>query len=136
MNDELGKLKDYYHAIMEIDSNLIGDVVSRPRLYFIGVLRTLNRLNLLFPLNSKMCDPINKSHDAVQEGRGPEITSNAKLQKTLDNISAKAKRNCDPLTPWHELLLDDFAADQEAPIKRRRQTKLDLRYEKLGLAFD
>ena len=66
----------------------------------------------------------------------PEITSNAKLQKTLDNISAKAKRNCDPPTPWHELLLDDFAADQEAPIKRRRQTKLDLRYEKLGIAFD
>ena len=71
VNDELGKLKDYYHAIMEIDSKLIGDVVSRPQLYFIGVLRTLNRLNLLFPLNSKMCDPINKSHDAVEEGRGP-----------------------------------------------------------------
>ena len=42
----------------------------------------------------------------------PEITSNAKLQKAVDNINAKAKRNCVPPTPWHELLLDDFAANQ------------------------
>ncbi|CAE7817646.1 banIM [Symbiodinium sp. CCMP2592] len=109
VNDELGKLRDYYHAIMEIDSKEIGDVVSRPRLYFIGVLRSL---------------------------AAPEITSNAKLQKALNAILAKAKRNCTPPTPWHELLLDDSDAVQEAPSKRRRQTQLDLRYLTLGLAFD
>ncbi|CAE7252208.1 nlaIVM [Symbiodinium sp. CCMP2592] len=109
VNEELHKLRDYYHAIMEIDAKEIGDVVSRPRLYFIGVLRSV---------------------------AAPEISSNAKLQNAVNSILTKAKRNCTPPTPWHKLLLDDSDAVQEPPIKRRRQTQLDLRYEKLGLAFD
>ncbi|CAE7240041.1 nlaIVM [Symbiodinium sp. CCMP2592] len=89
----LGTLKEYVHGMMEIDSKAIGDVVSRPRLYFIGVLRKV---------------------------AAPGISSNAKLQKTLDQILSKAKQNCTPPTPWYDLLLDD--PDQEMPIKRRRQT--------------
>ncbi|CAE7285248.1 unnamed protein product [Symbiodinium sp. CCMP2456] len=103
---ELGKLKEYVRGMVQIDSKAIGDVVSRPRLYFIGIHRSV---------------------------AAPGITSNEKLQKALDHILAKAKKNCTPPTPWHELLLDDPV--QEAPIKRRRQTNFDLRYEKLGLAF-
>ncbi|CAE7349957.1 unnamed protein product [Symbiodinium necroappetens] len=101
----LGRLKEYVHGIMEIDSKAIGDVVSRPRLYFVGIHRSV---------------------------AAPGISSNAKLQNALDSILAKAKKNCPPPTPWCGLLLDDVA--QEAPPKRRRQTQFDLRYEKLGLA--
>ncbi|CAE7273025.1 unnamed protein product [Symbiodinium necroappetens] len=104
---ELSKLKGYVHGILEIDSKAIGDVVSRPRMYFIGLHRTVT---------------------------APGITSDAKLQNALDCILAKAKKNCTPPTPWHELLLDDPV--QEAPIKRRKRTNFDLRYEKLGLASD
>ena len=60
----------------------------------------------------------------------PHISSNGKLQKVLGTILSKAKKNCPPSTPWHDLLLDD--PDQEVPIKRRRQTNFDLRYERLS----
>ncbi|OLQ08636.1 hypothetical protein AK812_SmicGene7853 [Symbiodinium microadriaticum] len=83
--DTIGKLKEYVHGIMEIDSKAIGDVVSRPRLYFVGIHRSV---------------------------AAPGISSNAKLQNALDSILAKAKNNCPPPTPWYDLLLDDV--DQEA----------------------
>ena len=60
----------------------------------------------------------------------PHISSNGKLQKVLGTILSKAKKNCPPSTPWHDLLLDD--PDPEVPIKRRRQTNFDLRYERLS----
>ncbi|CAE7698099.1 unnamed protein product [Symbiodinium necroappetens] len=61
----LRRLKEYYHGIMEIDSKAIGDVASRPRLYCIGIHRSV---------------------------AAPGISSNAKLQNALDSILAKAKK--------------------------------------------
>ena len=75
---------------------------------------------------------LNPSTIQCRSVAAPHISSNGKLQKVLGTILSKAKKNCPPSTPWHDLLLDD--PDQEVPIKRRRQTNFDLRYEKLGLA--
>ncbi|CAE7321413.1 nlaIVM, partial [Symbiodinium necroappetens] len=86
------QLPGYYHAVLQLNAKDLGDVVSRPRVYFIGILRKY---------------------------AGPTIGSHDDLQAQISYILRKAQS--ESTFRWRDLVLEDASGEAEGgmPSKRR-----------------
>ena len=114
IDDHLRKeLPDHYHAHVKINSRFLGDPVSRPRLYFVGVARP----GLSACKHSAGFRMFEVLDGALKENSCAQYH---KLQKVLEATVKRAA--CPVVTKWPDLLVD--LGHVPPPTSRRKVRKV------------